>query len=253
MRTEKWVLGVLAGALVFAPVAALSQWKTPWSYHGEKGPGHWAELDLDYATCGTGKAQSPIAIDATEKAKLPTLAFDYRSGPANIINNGYTAVRVDYAHGNGNGLGVDGQRYELTQFHFHHPAEEYIHGKQYDMVLHLMHQAANGKAVGVAVLFKAGRPNPTIAKLWARMPQTAGASRLIQDAIDPAALLPQNKAYYVYEGSVSAPPCNENVTWYVLKTPVEISAAQIAKFAKLYPQDVRPVQPLNGRVVRESQ
>jgi len=53
-------------------------------------------------------------------------------------------------------------------------------------------------------------------------------------------------------GSVSAPPCTEGVTWYVLKTPVDMSAAQINAFAELFPHDVRPLQPLNGRVVKES-
>jgi len=53
-------------------------------------------------------------------------------------------------------------------------------------------------------------------------------------------------------GSLTAPPCTEGVTWFVLKTPVDISAEQIGAFAALYPHDVRPVQPLNGRIVQES-
>ncbi len=56
----------------------------------------------------------------------------------------------------------------------------------------------------------------------------------------------------MYTGSLTAPPCTESVIWYVLKTPVEISSAQIEAFAKLYPHDVRPVQPLNGRVIQVS-
>ena len=71
--------------------------------------------------------------------------------------------------------------------------------------------------------------------------------------INPAGLLPHDAAYYTYMGSVTAPPCTEGVTWFVLKTPVEISAEQINAFAALYPHDVRPLQPLNGRVVKESQ
>ncbi|MDE2449347.1 MAG: carbonic anhydrase family protein [Gammaproteobacteria bacterium] len=50
-----------------------------------------------------------------------------------------------------------------------------------------------------------------------------------------------------------SPPCTEGVRWIVLKTPVEVSAAQIKAFARLYPDDARPAQALNGRVVEESE
>jgi carbonic anhydrase len=114
----------------------------------------------------------------------------------------------------------------------------------------------------VAVLLKSGKANATIRQLWEHMPQSE--SKVLADfshqeegiagvAIDPGGLLPHDLAYYTYMGSVTAPPCTEGVRWYVLKTPVDISARQIDAFAKLYPHDVRPPQPLNGRVVQESQ
>jgi carbonic anhydrase len=70
--------------------------------------------------------------------------------------------------------------------------------------------------------------------------------------INPAGLLPHDTAYYTYIGSLTAPPCTEDVVWFVLKTPVDISVEEINAFAKLYPHDVRLVQPLNGRMVKES-
>jgi carbonic anhydrase len=227
-------------------------WKTPWSYEGARGAEHWGDLDPDYAACRDGKEQSPIDIRSAEKADLPAIRFEYKSGPLNIINNGYTAVRVDYLH-SGNFLVVGDKRYELKQFHFHRPSEEYIHGKPYDMVLHLMHRDSDGKVAGVAVLLKAGSPNATIQQLWKFMPKTAGKLEEIPGVeVNPANLLPHNTGYYIYQGSQTAPPCTEGVTWFVLKTPMEISAEQIDAFAKLYPHDVRPVQPLNGRIVKES-
>ena len=246
---------VLAGgAIISLPLLAQAQWRTPWAYEGEKGPAHWAELDSDYATCGSGKAQSPIDIRNPRKSKLPALAFAFKSGLLNLINNGYTAVRVDYKPGNGDILSVDGKQYELTQFHFHHPSEETIAGKPADMVLHLMYQGADGKVVGVAVLMRQGKANPAVAELWTQMPEKPGAYHLIADvAFDPTGLMPKERGYYRYEGSVTAPPCNEGVTWYVLKTPMTVSAEQIAEFAKLYPHDVRPIQNLNGRLVEESE
>jgi carbonic anhydrase len=98
------------------------------------GPEHWGDLDPDYAACKVGKEQSPIDMRNAKKTQLPAIRFEYKSGPLKIINNGYTAVRVNYAPGNGNFLFMGDQSYELTQFHFHHPSEESIHGKPYDMV-----------------------------------------------------------------------------------------------------------------------
>ena len=244
---------LLVVAAVLASAGPRAQWRTPWSYNdGADGPAHWGNLDPEYAACN-GKEQSPIDIRTAQKADLPALRFIDKSGPLTIINNGYTALRVNYTPGNGNLLMVGDQRYELTQFHFHHPSEEQIHGKPSDMVLHLMYKADDGKVAGVAVLLKAGGPNAVVQRLWKYMPSTAGKEHLIPGVkANPAGLLPQDTGYYKYMGSVTAPPCTEGVTWFVLKARMEVSPAQIAKFAKLYPHDVRPVQPLNGRVVEES-
>jgi carbonic anhydrase len=248
------VMIAMAGAGIFlAPAGPRAQWKTHWSYEGAEGPDHWGDLDPAYAPCKDGKEQSPIDIRGAQRADLPAITFDYKSGPLRIINNGYTAVRVDYDKGNGNFLIAGGERYELTQFHFHRPSEEYINGKQYDMVLHLMHTSSDGKVAGVAVMLKAGHANPVVEQLWKFMPSTPGPAQEIPGVqVNSAGLMPRDTAYYKYMGSVTAPPCTEGVVWYVLKTPVEVSAAEISAFAKLYPHDVRPPQPLNGRVVEES-
>ena len=256
MRKVCITFGLLVVVSVLAPAGPRAQWKTPWSYKGTDGPAHWAALDPAYAACN-GKEQSPIDIRRAKRTKLPALRFADKSGPLKIINNGYTAVRVNYSPGNGNFLIVGDQRYELAQFHFHHPSEEYIHGKPFDMVLHLMYQSDDGKLAGVAVLVNAGMNasvQQVVDPLWKYMPETAGKEHLIPGVeINPAGLLPHDTSYYTYKGSVTAPPCTEGVTWFVLKTPIEISPAAISAFAKLYPHDVRPVQPLNGRIVEESQ
>lgn len=85
------------------------------------------------------------------------------------------------------------------------------------------------------------------------MPKTEGQEEVAGVEISPGGLLPRDAgAYYMYMGSLTAPPCTEGVTWFVLKNPVEMSADQIDAFAKLYPHDARPLQPLNGRVVKQS-
>jgi carbonic anhydrase len=255
------VVSVLTStAAMLAPASLRAQaarptsttWKTPWSYEGAIGPDHWGDLDPAYAVCKSGREQSPVDIRGAEKAGLPALHFEYKSGPLFIINNAFTAVRVDYVH-SGDFLVVGDKRYELTQFHFHRPSEEYIEGKPFDMAAHLMHVGSDGKVVGVAVMLKAGPANATVQRLWEHMPKTPGSVQEVPGVeVDPAGLLPRNRGYYTYTGSQTAPPCTEGVTWIILKEPMTVSPEQISAFAKLYPHDVRPVQPLNGRVVKES-
>lgn len=231
----------------------VSPWKTRWDYRGPRGADHWSQLDPAYAACNEGKEQSPIDIHGAVKTDLPPLQFESKNGPIRyVINNGYT-IRVNYRRGNENYLVASGQRYELIQFHFHRPSEESISGKTYPMEVHLMYQTADGKAAGVTVFIKPGRPNSVVEKLWEHMPNAEGQNEAPGVEVNPSDLLPRNTdAYFMYMGSVTAPPCTEGVTWFVLKNPIEISEKQIAAFAKLYPNDARPVQPLNGRVVRES-
>jgi carbonic anhydrase len=231
----------------------VSPWKTPWDYRGARGADHWSQLDPLYAQCNEGKEQSPIDIRDAVKADLPDLRFDSKSGPVRyVINNGHT-IRVNYRRGNGNYLVVDGERYELIQFHFHRPSEESVSGKTYPMEAHLMYQTADGKAAGVTVFIRPGRPNPVVEKLWEHMPNAEGQNEAPGVEVNPSDLLPRNThAYFMYMGSVTAPPCTEGITWFVLKNPIEISENQIDAFAKLYPNDARSVQPLNGRVVKES-
>jgi carbonic anhydrase len=227
----------------------VSPWRTPWTYEEAD---HWNELDPEYAAC-SGKEQSPIDIRNAEKADLPVLRFEYKSGPLRyVINNRYT-IRVNCHPGNGNSLAVGNERYQLTQFHFHRPSEEYIDGKPYDMEVHLMYQAADSTVAGVAVFVKPGAANGTIQSIWDHMPKSEGQEEVAGLEINPGGLLPRDtSAYYMYMGSITAPPCTEGVTWFVLKTPVEMSPQQIEAFAALYPHDARPLQPLNGRIVKET-
>jgi carbonic anhydrase len=157
----------LVVATVLLPASSQAQWRTRWEYEGPRGPEHWSELDPDYAVCNVGKEQSPIDIQNADKADLPALQFESKSGPLKyLLNNGYT-IRVDYhdAPGMGSLLVVRDLRYQLIQFHFHRPSEEYVHGKPYDMVAHLMYRTGDGKVAGVAVFLKAGKANATIQQI----------------------------------------------------------------------------------------
>ena len=118
------------------------------------------------------------------------------------------------------------------KFHFHRPCEQCIHGKPYDMGLHLMHKSSDGKVAGVAVLLQAGSANATIQQLWQPMPMSEGKEQEIAGVdIQPAVLRPRGAAYSMYLGSLTAPPSTEGIPWFVLKSPMEMSLEQINAFA----------------------
>jgi len=221
-----------------------------WSYAGEHGPAHWGDIKSDYAVCKTGGNQSPIDITSSAGADLPQIQFAYQPAQLKIINNGHT-IQVNYAEGSSISIGA--KTYQLVQFHFHHPSEEKIKGKGFDMVAHLVHKSAEGNLAVVAVLIKKGQANKFMDTLWAHLPKVEGKEEAPANVrIDITNLLPAQRGYYTYTGSLTTPPCSEGVTWFVLKTPVEMSNAQIQKFAHIYKNNARPIQPLNNRVISES-
>jgi|SRR5215831_17856781 len=247
-RRFTFVYGVCAAlALVAAAPLAQEHAGPHWSYAGKDGPDHWSELDKSFSACQAGHHQSPIDIRAPKAADLPPIQFAYQPVPLHIVNNGHT-IQVNYAPGSF--ITVGDKRYELKQFHFHHPSEERINGKGFAMVAHLVHAAPDGALAVVAVLLDAGAANPFVASLWQHLPSHEGPEQDFDDAkLDVTALLPTNRGYYTFDGSLTTPPCSENVTWFVLKTPEPISQGQADAFGKIYPNDARPTQPLYDRQV----
>ena len=236
-------------AVTAALLPASAEQHHHWSYSGESGPSHWAELDSKNAACGAAKSQSPVNIRTHDvrRMPLPKLIFNYRSTPLRIIDNGHS-VQVDVEPGSI--LKVGHKSYQLVQFHFHHPSEELINGKRSEMVAHLVHRDSEGKLAVVAVLLRTGQPNATVEALWSHLPKQKEHEADFKDVlINPAGLLPMNRSYFTYTGSLTTPPCTEGVRWLVLRTPSTLSKHEIAVFGKLYPNDARPVQKLNGRHV----
>ena len=221
-----------------------------WSYSGETGADKWASLDKSFETCGVGQRQSPIDIRRTVLADLPPIQFAYKPVPLSIVNNGHS-IRVD-TPGAGE-ITVDGETYELQQFHFHKPSEEKLNGKTYDMVVHLVHQSKAGKLAVVAVTMEAGKEQSLIRTLWTHLPleQNKPVTR-VDVKINPSLLIPAKRTYYTFLGSLTTPPCTEGVLWLVLKSPMQVSKEQLAGFGTLYKNNVRPVQGVNNRLIKES-
>jgi carbonic anhydrase len=241
-------LGLSVGAIVFllGPTAYGSD-EVHWGYSGKGEPENWAKLDGQFMTCGSGKNQSPVNIVNAVEAVLAPIEFQYNDTQLQILNNGHT-IQVNY--GQGSHIAIDGKTFDLLQFHFHSPSENQIDGSAFPLEAHLVHRDAGGNLAVLAVMLIKGQPNPLIETLWRSMPREPGKDETVtSDTINAMALLPADRSYFRYNGSLTTPPCSEGVRWMVLRTPVQVSAAQVELFLSTIQENARPVQPINARVI----
>ncbi len=200
--------------------------------------------------CESGQRQSPTDLRASSQQAGGALSFDYRTTALKIANDGHT-VRVRFH--NGSTLRIGKQAYTLEQFHFHTPGGDRIEGQQFPMAAHLLHKSPSGQLLAVGVLFRLGAENALLNRLLPLIPKAgSGDHGLADETLNPLLLLPQDKLYYRYQGSLTAAPCTEGVEWLMLKNPVEISAQQLQRYKALFNDNMRAAQPLNGRRVVQS-
>lgn len=235
-----------------APAANAHGGDVHWAYEGDTGPQAWGQLKPEFNVCAIGKRQSPINIEdgVTLQGPAEPVQFAYSPSNGTVVNNGHT-IQVDVQ--GDNAITVRGSNYRLLQFHFHTPSEEQINFKRFPMVAHLVHKNSEGQLAVVAVLLQEGEANAMIDKIWTYMPlDTNDRVRMPQGLLDVNGMLPKDQRYYQFMGSLTTPPCTEGVLWMVLKQPVTLSKAQYRLFTQIYPNNARPVQPVNGRPVREA-
>ncbi|MEY4562413.1 MAG: hypothetical protein RLZZ618_1690 [Pseudomonadota bacterium] len=223
-----------------APVVA-------WSYEGAGAPDRWGQLRPEYARCSTGKRQSPIDIRDGIAVQLDPVQFDYKPSGFGVIDTGRT-VQVNVEKGNF--IHVAGRRYDLVRFDFQRPSEERINGRQFDMGVHLVHKDAEGRTAVVAVLLERGAEQPVVQSVWNNLPLEKGEEFAAQTGVDLTTLLPSDRRYFTYMGSMTTPPCQEGVLWMVMKQPISVSSEQLAVFSRLYPMNARPIQAASGRLIK---
>lgn len=241
---------ITTAAITILSGCATQHDKAHWGYSGKTAPQYWGNLSEEFATCGKGKNQSPINIQGSLDADLPAIQFSYTAPATEVVNNGHT-IQVNIA--SGSHIQVDGQSFELKQFHFHTPSENEISSKSYPLEAHFVHADSNGNLAVVAVMFDQGVENPILKNVLSSMPHEENKTNALGDnAIDYVKMLPENKDYYRYTGSLTTPPCSEGVRWLVLKEAVSIIDNQTEQFETvLHHGNNRPVQPLNARVIIE--
>ena len=220
-----------------------------WSYGGQGGPEHWGKLKAEYATCASGHRQSPIDLRDGIAVDLEPLQFAYPPATFRVVDGGRNLQVAVY----GGGFSLLGKYYELTRIHFHRPSEMTIAGKSYAMDAQFMHKSADGKQAIVAVLFESGVENPVVQTVLNNLPlESRGEVAPPGQTIDISRLMPDSRHYYTFMGSLTTPPCTEEVLWLVLKQVQQMSPEQLTIFQRLYPPNARPVQPGYGRIIKES-
>ena len=173
-----------------------------------------------------------------------------------VFNNGHT-IEVEVEPGSS--ITVAGQTYELVQFHWHAPSEHSVEsGARYDMEMHLVHRSTAGELAVVGVFIRRGRHHRALRPIWDVLPRSAGEERHVEIELADTDLLPRDRAYFGYPGSLTTPPCTEGVAWHVLAQPIEMSPAQVNRFIRALNrscclENARPTQPLHGRQVRRDQ
>ena len=232
-----------------------------WGYKGEVGPYYWGDIKPEYRLCKTGSQQSPIDIRTPHKTQLPRIIHDYKPSVISMINNGNT-VQYNYSPGQSKDhkgrnamvkpstVNIKGKKYKLMQFHFHSPSEHHVTGKSYPMEVQLLHQDKQGKIMIIGVFLTLGKKNQFLQTLWTHLPKEVEAKTQIPHAyVNIEGLLPKNRHYYNYMGSLSEPPCTEQVVWNIYAEPVEISQEQLDRFRSLYKGNARPIQARNERYI----
>jgi carbonic anhydrase len=217
-----------------------------WGYAPANGPHFWADLDGAFSACRDGQKQSPINIGQFSKTELPVLETAYQPSQMAVVNSGH-AIALNYDPGSV--LKVGDQSYELTAFGFRTPSEHYIDGAPYPMEMQMVHRGEDGAIAILSVMVEVGQHNPSLDQIWQNAPLAPGSNVPENVQVSALSLLPADRAYFTYEGSLTTPPCTENVQWYVLRSPVQMSESQLTAYQKLFPVNARFLQPLNGRVV----
>ncbi len=227
-----------------------------WGYGEDDGPMHWAALSPDYATCASGREQSPIDLVAATTGEQAGMSRNYKAASlriirhehiVDVIDNGHT-IQINYDEGST--LQIGEASYELKQYHFHSPSEHTIEGQHLPMEMHLVHQSTEGELAVLGVFIEEGDHNPAFEPVWANLPDEVGEEVHHQHvAVNVDDLLPADHKTVRYQGSLTTPPCSEGVSWFVAVESIELSADQIAAFTSIFQGNNRPVQPLNDRTV----
>lgn len=246
-REEKKEAAIPTTVMEEAAPPELKKIKLPWSYDGETGPAFWGVIDPQFAQCGQGQKQSPVDLLFKRPLKGRALKFAYQESKVTVTDLGHT---YEVGFSPGSYLKIGKSKFELKHMHIRSSSEHTLSGNELPLELQLFHrdEALGDRApwVVVSIIVIEGQLNPVIEKLLPAMESKNSP----EATISPSDLIPNKLTYYCYSGSLTYPPCTENVEWNVLNTPITASSDQILALRKYYSNNKRSIQPLNGRKVK---
>lgn len=236
----------LAGCAVHGEQPASPASAAPgWSYEGTTGPAQWGGLKEEYALCQTGQQGSPIDIRGAIPAHLGHLDVRWQPVDGEVVDTGH-GIQVNVS--DAGGFVLQGRQYDLVQFHFHTPAEHLVQGRRYPLAAHFVHRRGDGLLGVIGVFIQEGAPNPVLQSVLEALSGQTGAAT----SLPISNLLPRDRTFFRYAGSLTTPPCSETVDWVVLEQPITASPDQIATLSRLYADNARPVQPHYRRLILKS-
>jgi carbonic anhydrase len=227
-----------------------------WGYAEDNGPARWGEMNEAWSACATGQHQSPIDLGeakpgdiADANTSFPPVALQivHQEHVLEALNNGHT-IQVNYD--GGETLSIGDEAFRLLQYHFHSPSEHTVQGEHYVMEMHLVHKSDSGKLAVIGVFVEEGEHNQAFDAVWQNLPTEKDDKVRVEGVqVDIDDMLPESSTSYRYHGSLTTPPCSEDVSWIVMTEPIQLGSDQINAFRTVFTGNNRPPQPLNDREV----
>jgi len=211
--------------------------------------------DWTTAVCISRAAQSPVDFEALKLPVMKKFEYDYPPLSQNFtISQMGHALAVEGKGITSGGVLLDNTRYSLIAIDLHSKSEHTVRGKRFPLEVQLHHKAA-GIDEGVVLSFLVdcadpppddapyenftGAPaeadqdfNPALQPLLLAAPPTdLGGKVEFDNTFDISKFFDATPAgpatFWQYDGSQTAPPCAENVRWFVRREPLLASTAQI--------------------------
>ncbi|KAL5546391.1 hypothetical protein UlMin_006078 [Ulmus minor] len=242
----------------FKYVVLYNEDETPqFSYDEEtgRGPSNWTNVDPDWFLCGNGTRQSPINFDkVTICPTLGPVNRNYTPANATLVNEGFEIV-VEW-NGDAGNITINGTVFTLKKSHWHTPSEHTLLGTSYPLELHLVHESSTGNKAVIGILYRNGpEPNPFLSTLLEQISALGnGTEEMKLGIVDPSKIsFGTSRSYLRYDGSLTTPPCSENVTWTIIPEVQSVSSEQVQALKDAvdheFEENARPIQQLNGRTV----
>ncbi|KDP44024.1 hypothetical protein JCGZ_05491 [Jatropha curcas] len=225
--------------------------------NSETGPERWGELHPEWSTCSNGTMQSPIDL-LNERVEvvshLGKLKRSYKPSNATLKNRGHDMM-LEWENGAGT-IEINGTEYVLRQCHWHSPSEHTIDGGRFALELHMVHESQDGKVAVVGIMYIIGRPDSFLSSLTEKLREVSGTEEeeTVVGIVNPKDIKIGSRKYYRYIGSLTVPPCTENVVWTISRKVRTVTKEQVELLRVAVHDEAdtnaRPLQPTNGRSVQ---